>query len=80
MFEPIELGKEYLLDSKIVVKVLRSLNRSKTIFCVETTGQNILTVEKKRLTPIKEDNLCLNHSMVEVRFRETEFKLPENIF
>lgn len=49
MVEKIRTGNEYLLDEKTVVKVLKSLNRSNTMFCVETSDHNILTVEKSRL-------------------------------
>jgi hypothetical protein len=45
----IKIGSEYLLDGKTKVKVIKPLNRSNTIFSVETPQSSILTVEKERL-------------------------------
>jgi hypothetical protein len=54
MTDHIEPGNKYLLDGKLIVKVIKSLNRSNTVFSVETTQQSILTVEKDRLHPMLE--------------------------
>ncbi len=45
----IKIGSEYLLDGKTKVKVIKPLNRSNTVFSVETPQSSILTVEKERL-------------------------------
>jgi len=49
--ESITIGTDYRLDGKIIVKVIKSLNRSATVFSVETPDQSIITVEKDRLSP-----------------------------
>jgi hypothetical protein len=49
----IEVGRQYWLDGKTKVSIVKALNRSKTVFSV-TTGQSILTVEKERLTIVEE--------------------------
>lgn len=54
-FESIIPGREYFLDGKTRVKVIRQINRSGTSFSVETLDGSILIVEKNRLrTPGKE--------------------------
>ncbi len=54
VFEPLILpGQEYLLDGKILVKVIKPINRAGTFFCVEIPNQTILTVERERIQPIK---------------------------
>lgn len=52
------LGKEYLLDGVHRVKVVKALNRAKTVFCVES-GSSLQTVEHGRLTSIErgEENM-----------------------
>lgn len=54
MLIKIEPGQDYLLDGKIKVKVLKPVNRSQTIYNVETNGQRVESVEVERLTPITE--------------------------
>lgn len=49
----IEPGQEYLLDGKTVVKVLKAINRSKTVYSIEIPGTRIDTVESDRLEEIK---------------------------
>lgn len=49
----IEPGQEYLLDGKTVVKVLKAINRSKTVYSIEIPGTRIDTVEGERLQEIK---------------------------
>jgi len=49
----IKIGSEYLLDGKTKVKVIKPLNRSNTVFSVETPQSSILTVEKERLTELE---------------------------
>lgn len=44
-------GREYLLDGKQKVTVLKASNRSKTYFNVETQNKSIISVEKERLEP-----------------------------
>jgi hypothetical protein len=48
----IESGMDYLLDGKTKVVVIRSLNRSKTVFSVQLPEKGIDTVEKDRLSPV----------------------------
>jgi len=49
----IKIGSEYLLDGKTKVKVIKPLNRSNTVFSVETPQSSILTVEKERLRELE---------------------------
>lgn len=49
----IEVSRQYWLDGKVKVSIIKALNRAKTMFCVDT-GQSILTVEKERLTLVEE--------------------------
>jgi hypothetical protein len=49
----IKIGSEYLLDGKTKVKVIKPLNRSNTVFSVETPQSSILTVEKERLKELE---------------------------
>lgn len=58
----IEIGKDYLLDGKHPVKVLKAINRSKTIFSVETAKGTIETIEAERLSSHEMDS----HSMPDV--------------
>lgn len=51
---PLVPGQEYLLDGKVLVKLIKTINRAGTIFSVEIPSQSILTVEKQRLQPIQE--------------------------
>lgn len=55
----IEPGQNYLLDGKTLVKVLKAVNRSLTIFNIEIPGQRVESVEASRLTPIIENTLSL---------------------
>lgn len=52
MLIKIEPGQEYLLDGKTRVKVLKPVNRSQTIFNIETNGQRVESVEAERLKPL----------------------------
>jgi hypothetical protein len=45
----IEINEVYYIDRKIPVTVLKALNRSKTVFKVETPQGSIETVEADRL-------------------------------
>jgi hypothetical protein len=54
MLIKIEPGRDYLLDGKTQVKVLKPVNRSQTIFNVEIIGQRVESVEAGRLKPLKE--------------------------
>ena len=53
----IEPGQNYLLDGKTIVKVLKAINRSLTMFNVETDARSIESVEASRLQPLHEDSL-----------------------
>ena len=49
----VKTGEEYLLDEKVIVKVIKPLNRSNTTFSVEESKRkNILTVEGNRLSVV----------------------------
>lgn len=50
----IEPGQDYLLDGKTQVRVLKSVNRSQTIFNVEIRGRRFESVEAGRLQPLEE--------------------------
>lgn len=52
MNKKIKVGENYLLDNKVAVRVVKSLNRSNTTFSVKTLEKNILTVESDRLKPV----------------------------
>lgn len=54
MLIKIEPGQDYLLDGKTRVKVLKPVNRSQTIFNIETNGQRVESVEAERLKPLME--------------------------
>ena len=54
MLIKIEPGQDYLLDGKTKVKVLKPVNRSQTIFNIETNGQRVESVEAERLKPLME--------------------------
>ncbi|SKC84161.1 hypothetical protein [Ohtaekwangia koreensis] len=47
-------GRQYLLDGKIVVVILKPVNRSKTIYSVELPGPSIMAVERNRLQEIQQ--------------------------
>ena len=49
-------GQKCLLDGKTLVKVIKSINRSGTVFSVEIPNQSILTVERDRLQPSATDD------------------------
>ena len=51
MMNQIEIGQEYFLDGESPVKVLKAINRSKTMFSVEKENSTIETVEFERLSP-----------------------------
>ena len=53
----IEPGQNYLLDGKTVVKVLKPINRSLTIFNIEITDRGVESVEVNRLQPLAEETL-----------------------
>lgn len=53
----IEPGQNYLLDGKTVVKVLKAINRSLTIFNIETPGRTVESVEVSRLQPVPDTTL-----------------------
>jgi hypothetical protein len=55
MSHKIQPGESYLLDGKKVVKVLKPINRSLTIFNIEA-NQCIESVEASRLSPLVEDS------------------------
>ncbi len=62
MFEPaIVPGQQYLLDGKILVKVIKPINRSSTVFSVETPGQSVVTVERERLFSVKDFQEVILH-------------------
>jgi hypothetical protein len=52
----IEPGQSYLLDGKTLVKVLKAVNRSLTIFNIES-DHSVESVEAHRLKPVKENSL-----------------------
>lgn len=54
----IEPGQDYLLDGKTLVKVLKPVNRSLTIFNVES-ARGVESVEAGRLKPVPEESLSL---------------------
>jgi hypothetical protein len=54
MLIKIEPGQDYLLDGKTQVKVLKPVNRSQTVFNVETRSQRVESVEVGRLMPLQE--------------------------
>jgi hypothetical protein len=54
----IEPGQSYLLDGKTLVKVLKAVNRSLTIFNIES-DRSVESVEAHRLKPLNENNLSL---------------------
>ena len=47
-------GQQYMLDGKVIVTVIKALNRSKTSFSVEIPGRGIDTVERSRLIECSE--------------------------
>ena len=44
----IENGRQYLLDGKTPVSVVKAINKAKTVYSI-IMGQSIITVEKERL-------------------------------
>lgn len=48
----IVISKEYLLDGAHAVKVVKALNRAKTVFCVEL-GSGLQTVERDGFLRLK---------------------------
>lgn len=48
----IEPGQNYLLDGKTIVKVLKAINRSLTVFNVEVNDRSIESVDVSRLRPL----------------------------
>ena len=54
----IEPGQSYLLDGKTLVKVLKAVNRSLTIFNIES-DRSVESVEAHRLKPINESKLLI---------------------
>lgn len=44
----IENGRQYLLDGKTPVSVVKAINKAKTVYSI-VMGQSIITVEKERL-------------------------------
>ena len=62
MTTQIEIGQVYLLDGESPVRVLKAINRSKTIFSIEKEKGTIEMVEAERLSPKEMDS----HSMPEV--------------
>jgi len=46
----IKKGRQYLLDGKDSVTVIKPVNRAETLFSVEIPGKGIIMVEKNRLT------------------------------
>jgi len=45
----VEPGHQYLLDGNVTVTVLKALNRSKTMFIVETSNGSVESVAVDRL-------------------------------
>lgn len=62
MINQFEIGQVCLLDGDSSVKILKAINRSKTIFSVEKENGNIETIEAERLSPKEMDS----HSMPDV--------------
>jgi hypothetical protein len=62
MMSQIEIGQVYFLDGESPVKVLKAINRSKTMFSVEKENGTIETVEVERLSARDVDS----HSMPDV--------------
>jgi hypothetical protein len=58
----IEIGRDYLLDGEHQVKVLKAINRSKTIFSVETEQQSVEMIARERLSLIEQPGM---HSVQE---------------
>jgi hypothetical protein len=58
----IEIGQVYFLDGEFSVKILKAINRSKTMFSIEKENGSIETVEVERLSVGDVDS----HSMPEV--------------
>jgi len=52
----IETGRDYLLDGKIKVIVLKATNRAKTFFNIEIPGKGVESVEKERLRSLPDMN------------------------
>jgi hypothetical protein len=46
---PITPGRQYFLDAKEIVTVIRPINRAKTTFSIEIPGRGIEIVEGSRL-------------------------------
>lgn len=57
MSSKIEPGQNYLLDGKTIVKVLKPINRSLTVFNIEVSDRGVESVEVSRLQPLGEDSL-----------------------
>ena len=55
----IEPGQRYLLDGKTAVKVLKAVNRSLTIFNVESAN-TVESVEANRLKPLEASFAAVN--------------------
>ena len=67
----IEPGQDYLLDGKTLVRVLRPVNRSMTIFNVESP-RCVESVEAHRLKPVSENSLSLRTALIDPVARTTE--------
>ncbi|HEY9048505.1 MAG TPA: hypothetical protein VIN08_21510 [Ohtaekwangia sp.] len=52
MIHELETGRQYLLDGKIVVVIVKPVNRSKTMYSVEMPGRSVIAVERERLQAI----------------------------
>jgi hypothetical protein len=52
MSSKIEPGQSYLLDGKTIVKVLKPINRSLTMFNIEVSDRGVESVEASRLLPL----------------------------
>lgn len=55
----IETGHTYLLDGKTPVRVLKTINRSKTIFSIELPNRSVEMVGIERLQPQQADESSL---------------------
>ena len=83
----VEIGQSYILDGKTPVKVLKTINRSKTIFSIELPNRSVETVGIERLQPQHVDEPSLEtidlnvelamHSMPDIS-NETESAFEDN--
>ncbi|HEY9008789.1 hypothetical protein [Ohtaekwangia sp.] len=53
MIQELETGRQYLLDGKTVVVIVKPVNRSKTMYSVEMPGRSVIAVERDRLQVIQ---------------------------